>query len=166
MVLRDKVCVVTGGASGIGLATTKLFLDNGAKVVVADMNREGGEVRAKQPGIICVHPILIVPLRADPPATWPNFRPLPCSALRHIMIPPSFAMVDQRASVTLPFGCNLDQRLSCGSLTFFCINRRSAWSQRRDATALLLSMATYGTRDILHQCCKLQVNCPRQERES
>ena len=35
--LRNKVAVVTGGGSGLGLATVKRFLESGAKVVIADM---------------------------------------------------------------------------------------------------------------------------------
>lgn len=38
MELRDKVCVITGGASGIGLATARAFGARGAKVVIADIN--------------------------------------------------------------------------------------------------------------------------------
>lgn len=41
--LTDKVAIVTGGASGIGLATVKAFLDKGAKVVIADYNEQAGK---------------------------------------------------------------------------------------------------------------------------
>lgn len=43
--LAGKVAIVTGGASGIGRATAELFVHEGARVVVADVNAElGAEV--------------------------------------------------------------------------------------------------------------------------
>lgn len=36
--LRDKVCVITGGAGSIGQATGRLFLEEGAKVMFIDVN--------------------------------------------------------------------------------------------------------------------------------
>jgi len=41
--VQDKVALITGGGSGIGRATALLFAKEGAKVVVADYNTEGGE---------------------------------------------------------------------------------------------------------------------------
>ena len=41
--LEGKVALVTGGASGIGRATALTFAREGAKLVVADMNEEGGQ---------------------------------------------------------------------------------------------------------------------------
>lgn len=43
MRLKDKVAIVTGGGSGIGRATCQLFAQEGAKVVVADIDPQGGQ---------------------------------------------------------------------------------------------------------------------------
>jgi NAD(P)-dependent dehydrogenase (short-subunit alcohol dehydrogenase family) len=46
--LQDRVAVVTGGASGIGLATAKRFASEGARVVIGDLPGAGGEEAAKE----------------------------------------------------------------------------------------------------------------------
>ena len=38
--LQDKVCVITGGSGSIGLATARLFVEQGANVVLVDLSEE------------------------------------------------------------------------------------------------------------------------------
>ena len=50
MELRDKVALVTGGASGLGRATALALAAEGVEVVVADLDEEGGRAVAEQVG--------------------------------------------------------------------------------------------------------------------
>jgi NAD(P)-dependent dehydrogenase (short-subunit alcohol dehydrogenase family) len=48
--LQGRHAVITGGASGIGRAVALRFAEEGARVVVADLNREGAEEVAREVG--------------------------------------------------------------------------------------------------------------------
>jgi len=53
--LRDRTAIVTGGASGIGLATARRFAQEGASVVVVDMDDDSGGAAADEVGGTYVH---------------------------------------------------------------------------------------------------------------
>ena len=48
--VQDKVALVTGGASGVGLETVKLLLQEGAFVGISDINVEAGQALADECG--------------------------------------------------------------------------------------------------------------------
>ena len=48
--VQDRVCVVTGGASGIGLATARLLAAEGGSVAVADIDAAAAERAAGELG--------------------------------------------------------------------------------------------------------------------
>ena len=50
MELKNSVALITGGASGLGEATVRRFVAQGAKVVVADLNAEKGAALAAELG--------------------------------------------------------------------------------------------------------------------
>ena len=50
MRLKNKIAIVTGGGSGFGAGIVKKFIQEGAKVVVADINLENAEKVAMDSG--------------------------------------------------------------------------------------------------------------------
>ncbi len=48
--LEGKVAVITGAASGIGAGTARMFVDHGAKVIVADMQEAAGRALVAELG--------------------------------------------------------------------------------------------------------------------
>ncbi|WP_066373430.1 3-oxoacyl-ACP reductase [Herbidospora mongoliensis] len=52
--LQDRVAVITGAAGGIGMATARRFAEEGAKLVLADLDEEAGRRAAEEVGGIFV----------------------------------------------------------------------------------------------------------------
>jgi NAD(P)-dependent dehydrogenase (short-subunit alcohol dehydrogenase family) len=50
MEIRNNVFIVTGGASGLGGATSRMLASNGGKVVIADVQADKGEALARELG--------------------------------------------------------------------------------------------------------------------
>ena len=50
MRLKNKTALITGGNSGIGLATARVFVAEGAKVVITGRNRETLDAAARELG--------------------------------------------------------------------------------------------------------------------
>jgi NAD(P)-dependent dehydrogenase (short-subunit alcohol dehydrogenase family) len=63
--LDDKVAIVTGGTSGIGAATATLFVQEGARVVIAGRRREAGERLARTLGDRALFAATDVTVEAD-----------------------------------------------------------------------------------------------------
>lgn len=48
--LQDKVAIITGAAGGIGKGIAELFISEGARVVIADINSDAGQQAAQELG--------------------------------------------------------------------------------------------------------------------
>ena len=67
MQIADKVFIVTGAASGLGAGTVRMLTQNGARVLMADVQDEAGKQLAQELGQTYVH--CDVTLEADALAT-------------------------------------------------------------------------------------------------
>ncbi|PZN57664.1 MAG: short chain dehydrogenase [Proteobacteria bacterium] len=63
--LKNKVAVITGAASGFGAGMARRFAEEGAKIVVADINARGAEQVASEIGKAAVWTRMDVSLRSD-----------------------------------------------------------------------------------------------------
>ena len=55
MKLQNMSALVTGGASGLGLACARRLVEKGVKVVIVDLNREAGAAAEKELGVTYAH---------------------------------------------------------------------------------------------------------------
>jgi 3(or 17)beta-hydroxysteroid dehydrogenase len=65
MRLAEKVALISGGASGLGAATAKRFVEEGARVIIGDLQEEKGRAVAQELGDKAIFVKLDVTLEAD-----------------------------------------------------------------------------------------------------
>ena len=68
--VQDKVCVITGGARGLGLAAAERLLRDGAKVLITDLDVSAGEAEVARLGSKD-HDIVFMTQDVTDPEQWP-----------------------------------------------------------------------------------------------
>ena len=64
--LSNKIALVTGGADGIGEGIVRTFCENGAEVIIADIQEEKGQALAKELG----DSVSFISLDVTDPNSW------------------------------------------------------------------------------------------------
>jgi NAD(P)-dependent dehydrogenase (short-subunit alcohol dehydrogenase family) len=90
--IEEKVALVTGAASGLGLATAKAFAESGASVALADWNEDAVHAAAQEPTAQGLRPS---PFVAMSPMTC---RSMPWSSRRSLLSAGSMPPIATRAS--------------------------------------------------------------------
>lgn len=74
MQIENSVFLVTGAGSGLGAATARMVVSAGGRVLIADVNRQGGEELAAELGAnACfAHTDVTDAARTRLPLTWPS----------------------------------------------------------------------------------------------
>jgi NAD(P)-dependent dehydrogenase (short-subunit alcohol dehydrogenase family) len=67
MELKDKCAIVTGGAMGIGFATSRRLLMEGAVVTIWDLNRAA--LKQTKEELSAIGKVFVHPMRCDPKRT-------------------------------------------------------------------------------------------------
>lgn len=114
--LSGKVALITGGASGIGEATARLFVDEGASVTVADIQDERGQRIVKELGAAACYVHVDVTHEADVQAPSTSSSPSRVASIASSTMPAAPARTD--GSRTYPSRASTRRWRCCFAVSF------------------------------------------------